>query len=405
MLQATRPPRCARRCAAPRLRRRASAARSSRSLLPGVDGDEAAAVAERCRGALDPRSRSHGIAARVLGGRRRLPGRRRRRRAAARRSPTARCTGPSAPAARRRAARPRDSVVALSWPSSAREVAALLDAPDAHHAGLPADHRARHRPRRGLRGARALPAPSRRARPTRGSRRRAAAGSARAARRARSRAALAVPGRPDRHLPRAQRRRRRALAPEVAARAPARPRRHRDRAHRARAVRRRRRAASSSSPTLRERGARIALDDAGAGYAGLQQLVRIAPGHRQARPLADRRHRRGRLEARAAARRSPRFAGTTGAAVCAEGVEELAELRALAGFDVTYAQGYALARPAPAWPAIPAEVAEAAASADDHGMRLAGARGRRRGALARRPGRRARAGRRRSGSSTARSAA
>ena len=67
------------------------------------------------------------------------------------------------------------------------------------------------------------------------------------------------------------------------------------------------------------------------------------------------------------------FAGTTGPAVCAEGVEELAELRAPAGFDVTYAQGYALARPAPAWPAIPGAVAAAAASADDHGMRRAGA--------------------------------
>jgi EAL domain-containing protein (putative c-di-GMP-specific phosphodiesterase class I) len=123
---------------------------------------------------------------------------------------------------------------------------------------------------------------------------------------------------------------------------------------------------------LRERGARIALDDAGAGYAGLQQLVRLRPEivkvdrsliagiHEDASKLA-------LLQALAG------FAGTTGAAVCAEGVEELAELRALAGFDVTYAQGYALARPAPAWPAIPAAVAEAAASAADHGMRRAGA--------------------------------
>ena len=28
---------------------------------------------------------------------------------------------------------------------------------------------------------------------------------------------------------------------------------------------------------LRARGARVALDDAGAGYAGLQQIIRIAP--------------------------------------------------------------------------------------------------------------------------------
>jgi EAL domain-containing protein (putative c-di-GMP-specific phosphodiesterase class I) len=122
---------------------------------------------------------------------------------------------------------------------------------------------------------------------------------------------------------------------------------------------------------LRERGAQIALDDAGAGYAGLQQLIRLRPDIVKVdRSLVAGIHadtpKRALLEALA------RFAGTTGAAVCAEGVEELAELRALAGLDVTYAQGYALARPAPAWPAIPAAVAAEVAAADDHGMRAAG---------------------------------
>ncbi len=124
--------------------------------------------------------------------------------------------------------------------------------------------------------------------------------------------------------------------------------------------------------TLRERGARIALDDAGAGYAGLQQLIRLRPDIVKVdRSLVAGIHadasKRALLEALA------RFSGTTGAAVCAEGVEEAAELRALAGLDVTYAQGYALARPAPAWPAIPAAVAAAVAAADDHGMRAAAA--------------------------------
>jgi diguanylate cyclase (GGDEF)-like protein len=120
---------------------------------------------------------------------------------------------------------------------------------------------------------------------------------------------------------------------------------------------------------LRARGARIALDDAGAGYAGLQQLIRVRPDivkvdrslvagiHEDASKLA-------LLEALAY------FATTTGAAVCAEGVEDLTELRALAGVDVTYAQGYALARPGPPWPAIPADVAAEAASAAQHGMRI-----------------------------------
>ena len=31
------------------------------------------------------------------------------------------------------------------------------------------------------------------------------------------------------------------------------------------------------SPRCARRGARVALDDAGSGYAGLQQLIRVAP--------------------------------------------------------------------------------------------------------------------------------
>jgi EAL domain-containing protein (putative c-di-GMP-specific phosphodiesterase class I) len=122
---------------------------------------------------------------------------------------------------------------------------------------------------------------------------------------------------------------------------------------------------------LRTRGARIALDDAGAGYAGLQQLIRVRPDIVKVdRSLVARIHedpsKLALLEALA------RFATTTGAAVCAEGVEDLAELRALAGVDVTYAQGYALARPGPAWPVIPAAVAAEAASAAFHGTVVEG---------------------------------
>jgi EAL domain-containing protein (putative c-di-GMP-specific phosphodiesterase class I) len=40
------------------------------------------------------------------------------------------------------------------------------------------------------------------------------------------------------------------------------------------------------------------------------------------------------------------FAVSTGAAVCAEGIEEPDELRMLTRLNVTYAQGYALGRPA-----------------------------------------------------------
>ena len=108
---------------------------------------------------------------------------------------------------------------------------------------------------------------------------------------------------------------------------------------------------------LRARGARVALDDAGAGYAGLQQLIRVAPDILKVdRSLVHGAHsdpsRYALLEALVS------FAGTTGAAVCGEGVEDLADLRALANLDATYAQGYALARPADAWaPLSPAIVA------------------------------------------------
>ena len=102
---------------------------------------------------------------------------------------------------------------------------------------------------------------------------------------------------------------------------------------------------------LRARGARVALDDAGAGYAGLQQLIRVAPDILKIdRSLVHGAHsdasRYALLEALVT------FAGTTGAAVCGEGVEDLADLRALADLDATYAQGYALARPAAPWAAL-----------------------------------------------------
>src|SRR4051794_22183132 len=96
---------------------------------------------------------------------------------------------------------------------------------------------------------------------------------------------------------------------------------------------------------LRARGARVALDDAGAGYAGLQQLIRVAPDILKLdRTLVHGAHadvnRQALLEALIG------FASSTGAAVCAEGVEDLADLHALVDLGVSYAQGYGLARPA-----------------------------------------------------------
>ena len=123
---------------------------------------------------------------------------------------------------------------------------------------------------------------------------------------------------------------------------------------------------------LRARGAWVALDDAGAGYAGLQQLIRVAPDILKLdRTLVHGAHadpnRQALLEALIG------FAATTGAAVCAEGVEDLADVHALVDLDVTYAQGYGLARPAEDWPVPAPEVTAATAAEIRAGLRIAGA--------------------------------
>jgi diguanylate cyclase (GGDEF)-like protein len=108
---------------------------------------------------------------------------------------------------------------------------------------------------------------------------------------------------------------------------------------------------------LRERGARIAVDDAGAGYAGLQQLMRVQPDIiKLDRALVANVHED---PAKGALIDSfVRFARRTGAVVCAEGIEELEELRTVADLDVTYGQGYGLAKPSPPWVSVSAWVAD-----------------------------------------------
>jgi len=121
---------------------------------------------------------------------------------------------------------------------------------------------------------------------------------------------------------------------------------------------------------LRARGARIALDDAGNGYAGLQQIIRVAPDILKLdRSLVDGvhedPHRFALLEALIS------FASTTRAAVCAEGVEALDDLAVLAAMDVTYAQGWALARPDIPWAPLSPRAAAAASAEVRIGMRMA----------------------------------
>ncbi len=99
---------------------------------------------------------------------------------------------------------------------------------------------------------------------------------------------------------------------------------------------------------LRRRGARIAIDDAGAGHAGLKQLMRVRPDI--VKLDRDLTHDIHRDVARMALVESfVRFARDVGATVCAEGIESLDELAVLADLDVQWGQGYVLARPEPPW--------------------------------------------------------
>ena len=123
---------------------------------------------------------------------------------------------------------------------------------------------------------------------------------------------------------------------------------------------------------LRSRGARVALDDAGSGYAGLQQLIRVAPDILKLdRSLVHDAHADPAKQALLEALIS--FAASTGSVVCGEGIEDLADLRVLADLDATYAQGYALARPAAGWPALVPETADAVSAQVEHGVRVAAA--------------------------------
>lgn len=109
---------------------------------------------------------------------------------------------------------------------------------------------------------------------------------------------------------------------------------------------------------LRERGAMIAIDDAGAGHAGLKQLMRVRPDIVKIdRDLV---HDIDRDPARMALVESfVRYASVVGATVCAEGIETLEELAVLADLDVQWGQGWVLARPDQPWAEVSPIAAEA----------------------------------------------
>ncbi len=107
---------------------------------------------------------------------------------------------------------------------------------------------------------------------------------------------------------------------------------------------------------LRAAGALIAVDDAGAGYAGLRHLLALRPSMIKIdRALIQdvdvdeaKRALVGMLGA---------FASRVDAWILAEGVERVEELDALVSLGVPLVQGYYLARPAPPWAGIDLDLA------------------------------------------------
>jgi EAL domain-containing protein (putative c-di-GMP-specific phosphodiesterase class I) len=100
---------------------------------------------------------------------------------------------------------------------------------------------------------------------------------------------------------------------------------------------------------LRAAGALIAIDDAGAGYAGLQHLLGLRPHiiklDRNLISGVDRDETK-----RALVDMIGTFASRIDAWVLAEGIEQLGELDAVMGLGVPLGQGFLLGHPGPKWP-------------------------------------------------------
>ena len=97
---------------------------------------------------------------------------------------------------------------------------------------------------------------------------------------------------------------------------------------------------------VRALGARVAIDDAGAGFASLRHILRLEPEFiKLDRTLIDGIESDRSRQALAAGLIS--FAEKIDATIVAEGIERPAEVEALADLGVRYGQGYFFARPAP----------------------------------------------------------
>lgn len=104
-------------------------------------------------------------------------------------------------------------------------------------------------------------------------------------------------------------------------------------------------ALSAGLAPLRDRGARVAVDDAGAGFASLRHILRLAPDLiKLDRSLVA--GIQGDDAQQALAGGLIGFARRIGARIVAEGIETPAELGTLRGLGVDYGQGYLFSPPA-----------------------------------------------------------
>jgi EAL domain-containing protein (putative c-di-GMP-specific phosphodiesterase class I) len=97
---------------------------------------------------------------------------------------------------------------------------------------------------------------------------------------------------------------------------------------------------------LRARGLRVAIDDAGAGFAGITHLIELRPDIIKldielTRNIDSDPHRKALVGS------LTKYARDVNATIVAEGIETKNELRALQRLGVHYGQGYYLGRPAP----------------------------------------------------------
>jgi diguanylate cyclase (GGDEF)-like protein len=105
---------------------------------------------------------------------------------------------------------------------------------------------------------------------------------------------------------------------------------------------------SEAVAVLRRRGARLAIDDAGAGYAGLKHLMDYSPDLiKLDKSLIQGSHRD--MHKGALVESLVRYANRIGAATCAEGIESRGDLDFAQAAGIDYAQGYLLAKPAEPW--------------------------------------------------------